>query len=249
MSVLENIDQISQNETKNKHFPRIRKNDDSVFSIDDARELIKAKNETDETENQEEVIGKKKDIIAQQINTPTPQKVGTASIADIFGFDPTHSAQTNSRDKNPDEVPQKYRKYYKLLLKLKNDLKKDLSKLTADNLAISVGDTKQDPVDHEIESFDSEFAITLMSNEQEALTEVEEAIQRIYDGTYGICELTGKPIEPQRLLAVPFARFSIEGQMEKEKEKNKPVEASSGSIFQIDQSTDELADFETKDDE
>ncbi|MDR2778838.1 MAG: TraR/DksA C4-type zinc finger protein [Puniceicoccales bacterium] len=245
MNVLENINR----ESKSRHFARIRKNDDSFFSVDDARKLIKAKKEKIEEEKHEEVIEKKKDILAQQINMPAQQKVGAASIVDILGFDPMHSSQTNIRDKNPDEIPQKYRKYYKLLLKLKDDLKKELSKLTSNNLAISVGDAKQDVVDHEIESFNSEFAIALMSNEQEALTEVEEAIQRIYNGTYGICELTGKPIEPQRLFAVPFARFSIEGQIEKEKEKNKPVEVSGNSIFQIDQSADELADFETKDDE
>ncbi|MDR2432640.1 MAG: TraR/DksA C4-type zinc finger protein [Puniceicoccales bacterium] len=244
MSVLKNINQ----EAKGKHFARTRKNDDIVFSIDDARELIRIRKERIEVEKHGEIVEKKKDILAQQIDIQTQQKVGAASIADIFGFDPIHSKQVNVRDKDPDEIPQKYRKYYKLLLKLKNDLKKGLSKLTTTNLAISVGDT-QDVVDHEIESFNSEFAIALMTNEQEALTEVEEAIQRIYDGTYGICELTGKPIEPQRLLAVPFARFSIEGQMAKEKEKHKPAEASSGSIFQIDQSSDELADFETKEDE
>ncbi|MDR0692967.1 MAG: TraR/DksA C4-type zinc finger protein [Puniceicoccales bacterium] len=244
MSVLENINQ----EAKGKYFTRTRKNDDSVFSIDDARELIRARKERIEVEKHGEIVEKKKDILAQQVDTQTQQKIGAASIADIFGFDPMRSKQVNARDKDPDEIPQKYRKYYKLLLKLKDDLKKGLSKLTTTNLAISVGDT-QDAVDHEIESFNSEFAIALMSNEQEALTEVEEAIQRIYDGTYGICELTGKPIEPQRLLAVPFARFSIEGQMAKEKENNKPAEASNGSIFQIDQSSDELADFETKEDE
>jgi RNA polymerase-binding transcription factor DksA len=244
MSVLENINQ----EAKSKYFARTRKNDDAVFSIDDARELIRAKKERMEVEKHEEIVEKKKDILAQQIDSQPQQKVGVASVADIFGFDPMHSKQVNVGDKSPDEIPQKHRKYYKLLLKLKNDLKKELSKLTTTNLAISVGDT-QDDVDHEIESFNSEFAIALMSNEQEALTEVEEAIQRIYDGTYGICELTGKPIESQRLLAVPFARFSIEGQMAKEKEKNKPVEASGGSIFQIDQSAEELADFETKEDE
>ncbi|MDR2776605.1 MAG: TraR/DksA C4-type zinc finger protein [Puniceicoccales bacterium] len=244
MSVLENID----HEVKGKYFARTRKNDDIVFSIDDARELIRARKERIETEKHEEIIEKKKDILAQQIDIQPQQKVGVASIADIFGFDPMRSKQVNVGDKSPDEIPQKHRKYYKLLLKLKNDLKKELSKLTTTNLVISVGDT-QDVVDHEIESFNSEFAIALMSNEQEALTEVEEAIQRIYDGTYGICALTGKPIEPQRLLAVPFARFSIEGQTAKEKEKNKPTEASGGSIFQIDQSADELADFETKEDE
>jgi RNA polymerase-binding transcription factor DksA len=130
---------------------------------------------------------------------------------------------------------------------MKDDVKKDLSKLTNDNLAISVGKSKQDGVDPEIESFDSEFAISLMSNEQEALTEIEEAIRRIYSGTYGICELTGKPIEPQRLFAVPFARFSIEGQ--KEQERMKQIETSSGSVFQTDQSQDELSEFEADGDE
>lgn len=40
--------------------------------------------------------------------------------------------------------------------------------------------------------------------EQEALTEIEEAIKKIYNDTYGICELTGNPIEENRLLDFPF---------------------------------------------
>jgi hypothetical protein len=74
------------------------------LSIGDARELIKVQKEKDGTKNHGEIIEKKKDIIAQQIDTLTPQKVGTASRADIFGLDRMHSAQTNSRDKSPDEV-------------------------------------------------------------------------------------------------------------------------------------------------
>jgi hypothetical protein len=45
--------------------------------------------------------------MAQQINTLILQKVGTASTADIFGFNPVDSAQTNSKDKNPIEAAQK----------------------------------------------------------------------------------------------------------------------------------------------
>ncbi|MDR1413541.1 MAG: TraR/DksA C4-type zinc finger protein [Puniceicoccales bacterium] len=234
--------QTSVNGGNKKHFPRNRIGDDSIFSIEDARNLIQAKKENSSVEETEQIIEQKKIILAKREKEQKQQKVGAASIADILGFNPILSKQPGIRDKDPEEIPVKYRKYYKLLLKLKNDVKVELSKLTNDNLAISMGKIKQDGVDPEIESFDSEFAISLMANEQEALTEIEEAIQRIYSSTYGICELTGKPIEPQRLLAVPFARYSIEGQQEIEKSKR--VEMRQGSIFQMDQSNDEISEFE-----
>jgi RNA polymerase-binding transcription factor DksA len=84
-----------------------------------------------------------------------------------------------------------------MLVKIKNYLKKDFSKSTADNLAIFVGDITQDSVDDDIELFDSKFAIRLMSNEEEARTEINEAIQRICDRISSIWELTGQPIELQ----------------------------------------------------
>ena len=224
-----------------------KRKDDTFFSIEDARAAIQQKKENLQATNDEQILVQKKDILAQQSSTTTQQKVGAASIADILGFNPSAKKQTAPRDKDPEEIPTKYRKYYKLLLKLRDDVKHGLSKLTNENLTINVGRNKTDAVDADIESFNSEFAISLMANEQEALTEIEEAIQRIYNGTYGICELTGKPIEAKRLTAVPFARYSIEGQMEKE--KIRPTETSRGSIFQADQSDDDLSDFETEDDE
>jgi RNA polymerase-binding transcription factor DksA len=230
-----------------KRFFKVR-SDDFIFTIENARELLRQKKELAAQEEMESlIVERKKNTLAQQAKNQTQQKVGAASIADILGFNPTQSKQTNVRDRDPDEIPLKYRKYYRMLLKLKDDVKSGLSKLTNANLAISVGKTKQDAIDQEIESFDSEFAISLMSSEQEALTEIEEAIQRIYNGSYGICELTGKAIEQQRLLAVPFARYSLKGQAEKEKMRQ--TEISRGSIFQVDQSDDELAEFESADDE
>ena len=61
----------------------------------------------------------------------------------------------------------------------------------------------------------------ILSNEQDALNEIEEAIYRIKNGTYGICEETGKPINKQRLTVVPFTRFSLEGQVAFEKNNRK----------------------------
>jgi RNA polymerase-binding transcription factor DksA len=233
--------------TGNRRFIRARRDNDSIFTIEDARECIRVKKESVEHEVDAQIIEQKRDILAQQSSSANQHKIGTASIADIFGFNPIQAKQTNIRDRDPEEIPQKFRKYYKLLLRLRDDVKKGLSKLANDNLAMSVGKTKQDAIDQEIESFDSEFAISLMSNEQEALTEIEEAIQRIHEGTYGICELTGKPIEAKRLLAIPFARYSVEGQMEKEKIRQSEI--NRGSIFQTDQTSDDLAEFESQDEE
>ncbi|MNC89376.1 General stress protein 16O [compost metagenome] len=79
------------------------------------------------------------------------------------------------------------------------------------------------------DTFDRDFALSLVSSEQEALSEIEAAIKRISDGTYGICELTGKPISRERLMAVPFARFSVESQAEVERLKRR--NAQRGGIF------------------
>jgi hypothetical protein len=62
------------------------------------------------------------------------------------------------------------------------------------------------------DSFDRDLTLSLASFEQEALYEVDEALQRIDDGTYGVCELTGRPIPWKRLEAIPWTRFSIEAE-------------------------------------
>ena len=61
----------------------------------------------------------------------------------------------------------------------------------------------------------------MVSSEQEALHEIEDAIKRIQKGTYGICEITGKPIKKARLAAVPFTRYSLEGQRQLEASKSR----------------------------
>lgn len=43
------------------------------------------------------------------------------------------------------------------------------------------------------------------------LMEIETALSRIEKGLYGVCEETEEPIEPERLLAIPWTRLSIEG--------------------------------------
>lgn len=59
------------------------------------------------------------------------------------------------------------------------------------------------------DSFDRDLALGLLSFEQGSLYEVDSALKRIDDGTYGICELTGRPITWKRLEAIPWTRFSL----------------------------------------
>ncbi len=68
------------------------------------------------------------------------------------------------------------------------------------------------------DAYDRDFALSLLSQEQDALYEIEEALKRVEAGTYGICEMSGKRIPQARLEALPFARFTIECQQQYEKE-------------------------------
>jgi RNA polymerase-binding transcription factor DksA len=68
------------------------------------------------------------------------------------------------------------------------------------------------------DTFDRDFALGMLSSEQDALYEIDEALNRIRDGTYGKCELTGKPIEAPRLEAIPWTRFSAAAEKQLERE-------------------------------
>jgi RNA polymerase-binding transcription factor DksA len=68
------------------------------------------------------------------------------------------------------------------------------------------------------DSYDRDFALGMLSSEQDAVYEIEEALSRIQAGTYGRCELTGKPIEPARLEAIPWTRFNAGAERQLERE-------------------------------
>jgi len=68
------------------------------------------------------------------------------------------------------------------------------------------------------DAYDRDFALSLLSQEQDALYEIEEALKRIDLGAYGVCEMSGKPINHARLEALPFARYTVECQSQIEKQ-------------------------------
>ncbi len=89
------------------------------------------------------------------------------------------------------------------------------------------------------DAYDRDFALSLLSQEQDALYEIDEALKRIELGTYGKCEMSGKPILHARLEAIPFARYTVECQSQLERQsKASRVRQSVTSLFGL---TDEEA--------
>jgi RNA polymerase-binding transcription factor DksA len=82
------------------------------------------------------------------------------------------------------------------------------------------------------DAYDRDFALSLLSQEQDALYEIDEALKRVELGTYGKCEMSGKPIPRARLEAIPFARFTVECQSQLEKQSRASrVRQSVTSLF------------------
>jgi len=120
-------------------------------------------------------------------------------------------------------------KYRRLLVDLRDHLIDEVSFLSADNLKRTQRDVSGElsgysmhMADAGTDNFDREFALSLVSNEQEALYEIEEAMKRLEQSTFGLCEMCEKPIRKERLEAVPFARLCVRCQSQAEKTRHRP---------------------------
>jgi RNA polymerase-binding transcription factor DksA len=107
-------------------------------------------------------------------------------------------------------------------------------------------------IQHEIlNAYEKDFALSLLSQEQDALYEIESALKRIQAHVYGVCEMSGQPIPVARLEAIPFARFTVECQTRFEQEnkgKNRwePAQPLMDSNETSDEESGEESDEEEK---
>lgn len=74
-----------------------------------------------------------------------------------------------------------------------------------------LGDKSGDEADQSAAILSENEVLSNQERIRYQLTEIEIALSKMANGTYGICEETEEPIEPQRLLAIPWTRLSIEG--------------------------------------
>jgi len=66
------------------------------------------------------------------------------------------------------------------------------------------------PADIGTDTFDQDFALGMAATDRQLLQEIDDAIERIALRTYGVCQMTGKPIPKARLDAKPWAKYTVE---------------------------------------
>lgn len=145
-------------------------------------------------------------------------------------------------------------KYKRLLVELRDHLIDGVNFLANENLKRSSRDASGElsgyslhMADAGTDNFDREFALSLVSNEQEALYEIEEALKRLEEGTYGLCEMCEKAIRKERLEAVPFAKLCIQCQSSVEKDRRRPMQTTAVFSEAADEEGDEKEESEDKD--
>lgn len=145
------------------------------------------------------------------------RKVQSTNAASILGRPLAKQSKGASSWTPSSKIKPEWQKYYQNLLELHGRLRDQMTGLAKESqsemesYSLHMGDSGTD-------NFDRDFALSLLSSDQDALYEIEEALKRIEKGTYGTCELTGKSIPRARLDAIPWARFTVEAQAQLEKE-------------------------------
>ena len=118
---------------------------------------------------------------------------------------------------DPRKVKAEWQKYCQRLMELREQLHRQMNGLAKESAQELPGYSLH-MADSGTDNFDRDFALSLLSSDQDAVYEIEEALKRIEKKTYGVCELTGKTIPKARLEAIPWTRFTVEAQAQLERE-------------------------------
>lgn len=147
--------------------------------------------------------------------TKAPAKRPALSTAAAILGKPLVQAKSN---RNGDvKIKAEWQKFYDRLLELRDQLMRQMNGLAKESAQEMAGYSLH-MADSGTDNFDRDFALSLLSSDQDAIYEIEEALKRIEKGTYGVCELTSKPIPRARLEAIPWTRFTVQAQAQLERE-------------------------------
>lgn len=158
----------------------------------------------------------RKKEVKKSVGGAKAKTLGQATAASILG------QVTATKKKSPSingakRIKPDWQKYYRNLLDLRERLLNQMSGLAKES-AEEMASYSLHMADSGTDNFDRDFALSLLSADQDAVYEIEEALKRIEKGTYGVCELTGKNIPKARLDAIPWTRFTVEAQAQLERE-------------------------------
>ena len=147
------------------------------------------------------------------IKKKTTGKPQVSATAAILGR-PVLKAKNTA---DPKKVKAEWQKYCQRLMELREQLHRQMNGLAKESAQELPGYSLH-MADSGTDNFDRDFALSLLSSDQDAVYEIEEALKRIEKKTYGVCELTGKTIPKARLEAIPWTRFTVGAQAQLERE-------------------------------
>jgi RNA polymerase-binding transcription factor DksA len=176
---------------------------------------------------------------ADKVPAPgSPTEVPPVSAHDLTASVSKYFLGTQKNDTESDAKLSPFlRKQKKNLLALRDAMLDSMNGVAQDNLRARAEGSEASAfgmhqADAGSDAYDRDFALNLLSQEQDALYEIDEALKRIELGTYGTCEMSGKPINHERLEAIPFTRFTVECQSQLERQnKAQRVRQSVTSLF------------------
>jgi len=154
------------------------------------------------------INGRRVRMISTKNHVPSkkPKTNGTPEVAKVEDLVAIHSIKT--------KLPKPELNYYRdLLVNKRRELVGDLNAMESEALRSSGGNLSHMPIhmaDIGTDTFDQDFTLALAANERVQLREIDDALRRIEEKTYGVCQLTGKPIPKSRLDAKPWAKYTIE---------------------------------------
>jgi DnaK suppressor protein len=141
------------------------------------------------------------------------KSAASATAAAILGRPVAQAGKRNGVVK----IKPEWQKFYNILLELREQLLRQMNGLAKESAQEMAGYSLH-MADSGTDNFDRDFALSLLSSDQDAIYEIEEALKRIEKNTYGVCELTGKAIPRARLEAIPWTRFTVQAQAQLEKD-------------------------------
>jgi DnaK suppressor protein len=155
----------------------------------------------------------KKKTVKKVKAAPRGKSLSSATSALILG----KSLVAANKNGIPKNIKLEWQRYYQTLLDLRERLLHQMSGLAKESAEEMAGYSLH-MADSGTDNFDRDFALSLLSSDQDAIYEIEEALKRIEKNTYGVCELTGKAIPKARLEAIPWTRFTVEAQAQLERD-------------------------------
>lgn len=154
--------------------------------------------------------------------TAAKKKADSRPKALIRKTRPTHekapSASHAKPAAKPHLTPAEKKALVARLLSLREDLAGQIRALKDDSLKRN---DEVNTVEDGTDAYDRQFGLSLASSEQEAVAQINEALRRLSEGTYGLCEECQGGIEKARIDALPFVKTCIRCQSERERNNSR----------------------------